>query len=472
MYYDNFDKLNNDIHIALRAWGDLTGTPENLLEGLLLVREKRSTISLKSPASLRLITNQVLHNALDELRVQNRQGANILQSRFLDGDTILMAAHKLNLSSDQIKRYQKKAIEHLTNIIFDKELELRKEQLTQLETKLSLPTYKQLFGVESTYKKLVTQLNLFTAPWIFVITGIGGIGKTALADAVVRQVMSYFHYDDIIWLRVNPPAIREHNKAPNLTIDGLVEKLSTTLLPDLPSNISIKKRYIEIARILKTRPYLIVIDNLEIEADTAYLLAHLGDWANPSKFLLTARSRPMSQITVEHVSLTELSFDDTEQLILHHINHVGLANLNVLNKDDSQAIYQVTGGNPLAVKLVIGLATVLPLEQVLHDLKDARSNKVEQMYLHIYWKAWQSLSMSGKALLEMMVIASNVGVEPEMMQKMSGLSNEQLWPAISELVNRSLLEVHGTIRKRRYSIHRLTETFLHTEIIHWPKGHV
>ena len=36
------------------------------------------------------------------------------------------------------------------------------------------------------------------------------------------------------------------------------------------------------------------------------------------------------------------------------------------------------------------------------------------------------------------------------------------------LRNRSLLEVRGTIQAKRYGIHRLTETFLRTEIIHWP----
>lgn len=68
----------------------------------------------------------------------------------------------------------------------------------------------------------------------------------------------------------------------------------------------------------------------------------------------------------------------------------------------------------------------------------------------------------------MMPLAAGVGVKPEQMQAMSGLAEQQLWPAITELVNRSLLEVRGTTWERRYGIHRLTESFLRTEIIHWP----
>jgi hypothetical protein len=55
------------------------------------------------------------------------------------------------------------------------------------------------------------------------------------------------------------------------------------------------------------------------------------------------------------------------------------------------------------------------------------------------------------------------------MQAISNLSDVVFWPAVRELFSRSLLEVQGNVRNRRYSIHRLTETFLRTEIIDWPQ---
>jgi hypothetical protein len=62
-----------------------------------------------------------------------------------------------------------------------------------------------------------------------------------------------------------------------------------------------------------------------------------------------------------------------------------------------------------------------------------------------------------------------IGITPEQMQTISDLDDRQLWPAINELVHRSLLEVRGTTWQRRYSIHQLTYTFLRTEIVHWPQ---
>ena len=46
----------------------------------------------------------------------------------------------------------------------------------------------------------------------------------------------------------------------------------------------------------------------------------------------------------------------------------------------------------------------------------------------------------------------------------SGLEGDAIWSAISQLVSRSLLETRDRLGKRRYGIHRLTETFLNTDI--------
>jgi len=66
-----------------------------------------------------------------------------------------------------------------------------------------------------------------------------------------------------------------------------------------------------------------------------------------------------------------------------------------------------------------------------------------------------------------MPLIAEAGALPEQMRAISNLSEERFWPAVSELISRSLLEIKGTIHERRYGIHRLTETFLRTEIIGW-----
>ena len=49
-----------------------------------------------------------------------------------------------------------------------------------------------------------------------------------------------------------------------------------------------------------------------------------------------------------------------------------------------------------------------------------------------------------------------------------GLDEAAFWPAVQELRARSLLEVRGSLDEKRYGIHRLTQSFVRTEIAHWP----
>jgi hypothetical protein len=60
----------------------------------------------------------------------------------------------------------------------------------------------------------------------------------------------------------------------------------------------------------------------------------------------------------------------------------------------------------------------------------------------------------------------------EQMAEVSQLPEEELNEAVQLLVTRSLLEIWGSTWQRRYNIHRLTDAFLRTEIIHLPEDDV
>ena len=54
------EQLRKNVHAALRAWHTIGGSPEDLLESLLLVKERRKRVANDgSPATLRLATNQI-----------------------------------------------------------------------------------------------------------------------------------------------------------------------------------------------------------------------------------------------------------------------------------------------------------------------------------------------------------------------------------------------------------------------------
>jgi len=50
---------------------------------------------------------------------------------------------------------------------------------------------------------------------------------------------------------------------------------------------------------------------------------------------------------------------------------------------------------------------------------------------------------------------------------LTGLEEDALNDALENLIMLSLVEANGGIEERRYRIHRLTETFLLTEVAKW-----
>ena len=99
---------------------------------------------------------------------------------------------------------------------------------------------------------------------------------------------------------------------------------------------------------------------------------------------------------------------------------------------------------------------VLLTEDAAKDLND--------LYTYIYWQTWQALSPAGQQALLAMTLAGPRGSRFTHLVAVSELEPDILNQALTELVAFSLLEVGGDLEERRYSIHRLTETFLLTEI--------
>jgi len=459
------DELVPLVHAALRAW---YGTDKGLLEGLLLIQEQRRSMSSSAnPTALRLATNQVLLKGIEELEVGDQEGARILKTRFADDNTLLMVAHKINSSEFTVSRKQRAAIKSLANILFEREMDARQVRAESIEAQLPPPSYTHLFGVEEAVEKLLERLTEPDGPGVIAIIGIGGIGKTALADAVTRRIARQLHFDVVVWLRSDPQTMSGQTLSPRLTFVSLVAELADKLGLE-GAGASQEQRLAHVRQVLKGQPHLIVVDNLETDAETAYLLDHLNDLAGPSKFFLTTRARHASQATVFHFEMSELSLEDSTALVFRHARDTGLPDLDQTGDEPIRAIYDVTGGNPLALKLVVSLLDLLPLQQILSDLERSRPGQVENLYKHIYWQAWQILSLEARSLLQAMPLVGETGGTPDYLQTISNLPTDRFWLALQELRSRSLVEVRGTIQEKRYGIHRLTESFLRTEIIHWP----
>lgn len=459
-------ELHTDVHAALTAWNRLRDASESRLLQLVLVQERLAQSEPDAPGAARLAINQVLRSCLDALAAQDQESANILTWRFQDGDKIRKVAHRLNLGPDQVKRRQRQAIAALTRLLIQRETAARDRQAAFFNAQLKAPTYRRLLGVDEQRQRLVEMLLSPEPPWVIALTGIGGIGKTALANAAVRDVIGYFQYRQIVWITVSRPA-DEIMSPITITEETLMRRLAARLLPYMPADTPAAERNWQIRNALKRAPVLVVIDNLE-SALTAPLLHTLHDLAQPSRFLLTSRVRPLSQGGVRAVELSELDDDHALQLIRGQAEAIGAESLLDLPEPALRSIVDRVGGNPLALKLVVGLCFDLPVSHVLDELLKVQVDEVASMYRHVYWHIWHSLQEVSRTLLLAMQLGGSEGMALEQMQAASELDEKDVRNAVRELSRRSLLEVRGPVESRRYAIHRLTETFVQSEIIAWP----
>jgi hypothetical protein len=123
-----------------------------------------------------------LHTCLEELALHDQTSANILTWRYLGGETVPAVANRIHLGRDQFMRRQRQAIRALTQLILNKEEATRERRAREIESLLVPPSYDTLFGVEDTLQTLVALLLAPEPLRVVTLTGIGGIGKSSLAN--------------------------------------------------------------------------------------------------------------------------------------------------------------------------------------------------------------------------------------------------------------------------------------------------
>lgn len=463
-------KLHEAIEQGLRDWHSADGQ-HHALVGLRVVQQR----SQQDHGNLRQAGNEVLLEGLTRLQGVDARGEAILRLHYLDGLTVYQIGAHLSLGESAVNKLQRQAKARLADILYAMEQMVYAQQRSQLDQRLEAPTYDQLFGLHLAREQLAAQINKPGAPWLVAVAGIGGIGKTALADSLMRSLLGDSRWHEIAWVTARPHLFHvgggmKSVAEPALTSAALCDALCAQLLPGSGHrHLHADAQRALLQERFTATPHLVVIDNLEGVLDLESLLATVRTWIMPSKFLFTTRHSLYREPDIYHFAIPELSEGDAIALVRHEADIRNLPDLATASAADLRGIYATVGGNPLALRLVVGQLHLHTLPQVLADLRLARGQPIANLYTHIYRRAWENLSESARRALLLMPLTPPNGSEWEFLLTMGRekLTEEEVRQAFHTLIELNLVDSRGNLHERRYSIHSLTRTFLHEQVLQW-----
>lgn len=329
--------------------------------------------------------------------------------------------------------------------------------------------YRELVGRGAEVSDIMATLRDPAGKWIVAIDGMEGIGKTALARDVAARCLEGGLFDALVWER----APSHDGGVGALTFESALDTVARQLgALDVPL-LRAEEKEARVRALLRSQRVLVVLDNLERAKEPQNEIARrLVPLLDPSKALLTSRHRFQGEIHAIH--LTGLDEAGALRFIRHEAEEKGISRIATAKLSELQQIARLTGGSPLAMKLVVSQLGYLPLETVLSQLRTVRipEGELEDEYIRFYKiifsPSWQLLSNDAKKLLISMAhFAPGVGGTLPAIKVISDLTDDVLTRSIDELWRLSFVEVSESpsLGQVRYSLHTLTQYFILSDVV-------
>src|SRR4051794_17199095 len=347
------------------AWG---GEGQDALKHYRHAADLEQHAALSWPAVQALISTwnspvtalrQVLEEAISQLEGRPGKEAHLLRDHYLSGRSIKALAFDYAVDVSNLHRWRRRQVQEVAEVIAE-----RNRQAEAASRARRFLVRQPIFGFTLLVGDLVDRLCDPAAPAIIVLEGMGGLGKTTLAQLVAAEVAAGTSFADVLWTSAKQVEFdvwvgkQRIVRSATLQPDEILRQLARQLGIQATRDAAELRREV-IAR-CKQRPYLLVMDNLETITDMTALGPLIEVLAVPSRILITTRDHAPDALPPtlprHYVALGELDALTSVQILRGAAEHLGASELGAASNSDLGAICQVTGGNPLALWLVAGQA--------------------------------------------------------------------------------------------------------------------
>lgn len=352
----------------------------------------------------------------------------------------------------------------------------KREGVTAIIENLPAPTNSTFVGREAEIKRLLELLSPEHSAHLISIAGIGGVGKTSLAVECARRCLAASRqpwqraqgsmgvptFDVFIFVSaklvyLEPFGLLERFD-PARSLQDILQQIADVLGDvdfagaSLTEQITLlKKRLGVVQNHHPQRRTLLIIDNLETVENQQAVLSFLYDLPRWVKVIMTTRE----QVMFVPVRLAAMPEPEGLQLIAYEAQEKGVS----LSADDRQALYEATGGVPVAIHYAIGqIANGYPLDGILQGIKRSTG----EVARFCFETTVQSLrgQVSHHLLMAIALFPAPVLREVLFQVAASEPDPEQLQAGLAQLCRLSLVNQIAD----RYSMLPLTQEYAHAEL--------
>lgn len=237
------------------------------------------------------------------------------------------------------------------------------------------PHHDQLIGRHALKDQLYEALN--SRSYIVSLDGVGGVGKSALAIDVVRQLYDSGEYEFIISLSAKAKVWQQGSSGRKAHFTGLAEllkEMARVLYPE-GSWASLDSMKIDLLELMKGNNGLIFVDNLENVTDDN-VFGFLKEIPHPVRVLITSKVR-RGALPMDTLFVPEMTEEEGRMLFSHELKRIGA--ISDLGRSETiDKIVEAAGRLPLAIKWAASLAlSDNSLPRVLEEFQKGGVQKYE-----------------------------------------------------------------------------------------------
>lgn len=440
---------------GLQPWNKPPGDQDTFLAYKLSVG---TTSGITSGISGGLVLDTESGNAIGVIQASTSQ-----ESYAIKWTNITEELKRLSISPDSVSAFSTIALRHQTTSVSD-------------EAKVSyLPSkaYRELRGRQADVDNIMSALLDEKGRRIIGIDGIGGIGKTALAQEIAEKAVNH-GFSDIVWLTAS-----EKERSVKMTFDAVLDGIAIQLNAASLIKLTGEAKLCKTRELLLQRKVLIILDNMETAAEPQQEIAEqLFSVIGSSKAVLTSRYRfKSSSNDIYAVHLGGIDKETSLILVKDTALEKNMAQVLEVTDKELEPIIDAVGNkeagySPLALKFMVGQLMEYEPDTIIEYMQEAqiRGKQDDLSYNREFQKFWayvfvKSLNLLNPQDIKFMYLMStvlepNVGTAREKGLRDAMRLNQNEFAVLRDNNWRiSFLEIgHQKLQKRLY-LHRLTFSF-------------